>query len=381
MTISKDRVFQRCTKCVMDTTDSKITFDDNGVCDWCRDYEHNIYPNWKKQLEDKESLKKTAKLIKSKAKNKKYDCIIGMSGGVDSSYLCYIAKEVMGLNPLVYCVDTGWNLKIADENIDKICNALKLDKYVEKINWDEMKDLQIAFFKSQVPYQDFPQDHAIFAGLYNFAVNNKIKYVLTGANNATECIRPPMDWVYINDTKMMKDIHKKFGKIKLKTFPTCSMFKYRIIYPIFHGLKRCAPLNCVEYNKEDVKVFLHEKYGWTPYTQKHYEDIFTRWYEGYYLIHKFGFDKRKTYLSNLILTGQITRDEALAELEKDPYDSEMVKEDTKYIADKLGLDINEFEELINGENKSYKDYKNSIRFINFSIKVMKLFGIERKKFR
>lgn len=375
------REFKRCANCVMDTTDSLITFDENGVCDWCNDYKNNILPAWEKSMSNPNLLKETAETIKKAAKGNKYDCIIGLSGGVDSSYLCYVAKDLMGLNPLVYCVDTGWNLKIADENIDKICNALNLDKVVEKVDWEEMKDLQIAFFKSQVAYQDFPQDHAIFAGLYNYAVKNKIKYVLTGANNATECIRPPMEWVYINDTKLMKDIHKKFGSKKLKTFPTCSMFRYRVIYPIFHGMKRCAPLNMIEYDKDKVKEFLHNRFDWTPYTNKHYEDVFTRWYEGYYLIHKFGYDKRKSYLSNLILTGQITREEAIAELEKEPYPSEMVEEDTRFIAERLELSYDEFKELIGGENKTYKDYKNSMGFIKFAAKILRFLGIEKKQFR
>lgn len=375
------RKYQQCTHCVMDTTDSQIRFDENGVCDWCNDYYNNILPSWEKIRRDKDALKKAAEEIKKAGEGKKYDCIIGLSGGVDSSYLCYVAKELMGLRPLVYVVDTGWNLKIADENIDKIVHALKLDKYTEVINWDEMKDLQIAFLKSQVPYQDFPQDHAIFAGLYNYAVKNHIKYVLTGANNATECIRPPMEWVYINDIKFMKDIHKKFGRITLKTFPTCGMVKYRIIYPLLYGMKRVAPLNMVEYNKDGVKAFLQERFGWTPYDNKHYEDIFTRFYEGYYLPKKFGYDKRKTYLSNLILTGEITREQALEELEKAPYPEEVAMEDMRYIANKLGITVEEFKELMNGENKTFKDYRNSYGFIQFGTFVLRTLGIEKKQFR
>ena len=375
------REYQRCTNCVMDTTDSKITFDENGVCDWCNDYYNNILPSWQKQLEQKDALKEISEKIKADSKNRKYDCIIGMSGGVDSSYLCYIAKEIMGLNPLIYVVDTGWNLKIADENIDKIVNALNLDKYTEVVDWDEMRDLQLAFLKSQVPYQDFPQDHAIFAGLYKFAVKNKIKYVLTGANNATECIRPPIEWVYNNDIKFMKDIHKKFGTLKLKKFPTCSMVRYRIVYPIFYGMKRVAPLNMVEYDKDKVKEFLKERFDWIPYDNKHYENVFTRWFEGYYLPHKFGYDKRKCYLSNLILTSGLSRDDAIAEVEHEPYPAELVKEDTAYIANKLGLTVKELEELIEGENKTFENYKNSYGFIKFGTFVLRKLGIEKKKFR
>ena len=375
------RKYQQCTNCVMDTTDSAITFDEKGVCDWCNDYYNNILPGWKKVQQDKDALKKVAEEIKKAGEGKKYDCIIGLSGGVDSSYPCYVAKELMGLRPLIYVVDTGWNLKIADENIDKIVSKLNLDKYTEVIDWDEMKDLQVAFLKSQVPYQDFPQDHAIFAGLYNYAVKNDIKYVLTGANNATECIRPPMEWVYINDLKFMKDVHKKFGKKPLKTFPTCSMVKYRIMYPLFYGMKRVAPLDMVEYNKDKVKAFLQEKFDWTPYDNKHYEDIFTRFYEGYYLPKKFGYDKRKSYLSNLILTGEITREEALKELKKAPYPEEVAREDMCYIANKLDMTVEEFEDLMKGENKTFKDYRNSYGFIQFGTFVLRILGIEKKQFR
>lgn len=375
------RKYQQCTNCVMDTTDSQIRFDEKGVCDWCNDYYSNILPSWENIKKDQDAVQKVAERIKKAGKGKKYDCIIGLSGGVDSSYLCYIAKEIMGLRPLIYVVDTGWNLKIADENIDKIVSALDLDKYTEKVNWDEMKDLQVAFLKSQVPYQDFPQDHAIFAGLYNFAVKNKIKYVLTGANNATECIRPPMEWVYINDLKFMRDVHKRFGKRPLKTFPTCGMVKYRIVYPLLYGMKRVAPLNMVEYNKDKVKEFLHDRFDWTPYDNKHYEDIFTRFYEGYYLPKKFGYDKRKTYLSNLILTGELTREDALRDLQKAPYSEELAREDMRYIAEKLDMTVKEFEEMMNGENKTFADYKNSYGFIQFGTWVLRILGIEKKQFR
>lgn len=376
-----ERKFQRCTNCVMDTTDSAISFDEKGVCDFCNDYYRNILPDWRVDEESKAELLAAADKIKKKSKNKKYDCIIGMSGGVDSSYLCYIAKEVMGLRPLLYAADTGWNLPVADENIEKIAAKLHLDLVTETIDKEEMADLQLAFFKAQVPYQDLPQDHAIFAGLYRYAVKHKIKYVLTGANNATECIRPPIEWVYQNDLKFIKDVHRRFGKVKLKTFPTCSMLRYRFFYPYFKGMKRFAPLNYVEYDKEKAKAFLQEKFGWQPYDNKHYENIFTRFYEGCYLPRKFGYDKRKCYLSNLILTGKITREEALEELKKPPYDEETMKEDKAYIARKLGVSEGEFDEIIAGENKTFKDYKNSYGFIRFCTKVLRKFGLEKKMFR
>ena len=256
-----------------------------------------------------------------------------------------------------------------------------MDMYTEVVNWNEMRDLQLSFFKSQVPYQDLPQDHAIFAGLYNYAVKNKIKYVLTGANNATECIRPPIEWVYINDIRFIKDVHKRFGKAKLKTFPLCGLIKIKAIYPLFYKLKRVAPLNMVDYNYEEIKKFLQEKFGWQAYENKHYENILTRFYEGYYLPHKFGFDKRKVYFSNLILTGGMTREEALNELEQPPYPADMMRDDKEYIAKKLGVSLTDFDEMIEVENKTYRDYRNSWGIIQLGSAILRKFGLENKKFR
>jgi len=374
------REFQTCTNCVMDTTDSKIVFDERGVCDFCNDYYSNILPRWNNVDNDLE-LMETARKIREAGKGKKYDCIIGMSGGVDSSYLCYIAKVKMKLRPLIFVVDTGWNLNVAVENIEKIVKKLDLDMFTEVVNWNEMRDLQLAFFKSQVPYQDTPQDHAIFAALYNFAVKNGIKYVLTGANNATECIRPPIEWVYQNDLTLIKDIHKKFGKVSLKTFPLCGMVRYRIFYPLFKGMKRVAPLNMVEYDYDKVKIFLKEYFGWQAYENKHYENVFTRFYEGYYMPHKFGYDKRKCYFSNLILTGGMTRDNAIQELQETAYSADMIQEDKEYIAKKLGISVDEFDELIKGENKTFEDYKNTFGLIQIGTKVLRMLGVEKKKFR
>lgn len=376
-----NKVYQICTNCIMDTSDSKITFDGSGVCDFCNDYYHNILPGWKQGAEGKEELKKTAYKIRKAGAGKKHDCIIGMSGGVDSSYLCYIAKEVMHLRPLIYCADTGWNLNIAQENISRIVKALGLDLYIEMVNWQEMRDLQIAFLKAQVPYQDLPQDHAIFAGLYNYAVEHGIKYVLTGANNATECIRPPIEWVYQNDLTFIKNVHKKYGSIPLKTFPMCSMLKYRGYYSGVRGMKRIAPLNYVNYDQEKAKKLLQAKFGWQPYDNKHYENVFTRWYEGYYLPHKFGYDKRRVYFSNEILAGTLTREQALQELQNNPYPSDIRKEDEKYIAGRLGISVTELEQIISGPRRTFEDFKNSWKMIQAGTAVLRKLGIEKKKFR
>lgn len=375
------RPFQRCTRCVMDTTDSKITFDENGVCDHCRNFDKNIKPYWNPNEVNEEELERVAAKIREAGKGKEYDCILGLSGGADSSYLAYIAKEKMHLRPLALVVDTGWNLNVAVENIEKIVKGLELDMYTEVVNWKEMRDLQLAFFKSQISSQDFPQDHAIFAGLYNYAIKHKIKYVLTGSNSATEFIRPPVEWLYLNDLKMAKDIHKRFGSIPLKTFPMCGMFKYRIYYKYFRGMKRVYPLDYVVYNKAEAEQLLHEKYGWTKYENKHYENVFTRFFEGYYLPTKFGFDTRKNVCSNQILAGTMTREEALELLKKEPYDADQMEQDKEYIAKKLGISVQEFNDIIFGENKTPMDYKNSYWVIELAVKLCKLLGIENRNIR
>lgn len=376
-----DRPYQRCTRCVMDTTDSKITFDENGVCDHCKNFDKNIAPYWKPQENRFDELEKLAEQIRKAGRNSEYDCILGLSGGADSSYLAYIAKEVMHLRPLALVVDTGWNLNVAVENIEKIVKGLDLDMYTEVINWKEMADLQLAFFKAGISSQDFPQDHAIFASLYNYAVKHNIKYVLTGSNSATEFIRPPVEWLYMNDLRMAKDIHKKYGQRELKTFPMCGMLTYKVYYRYFKGMRRAYPLDYVVYNKAEAEDLLHEKYGWTKYENKHYENVFTRFFEGYYLPHKFGFDTRKNVLSNQILAGTMTREEALRILEKPSYDPDLMVQDKEYVAKKLGITVQEFDEIIESPNKTPADYKNSMWLIKLGVFVSKLLGMENRNLR
>lgn len=375
------REYQRCARCVMDTTDSKITFDENGVCDHCRNFDKNIAPYWKPNENRYDELEELAEKIRKAGKNSDYDCILGLSGGADSSYLAYIAKEVMHLRPLALVVDTGWNLNVAVENIEKIVKGLELDMYTEVVNWKEMADLQLAFFKSGISSQDFPQDHAIFAGLYNYAVKHNIKYVLTGSNSATEFIRPPVEWLYMNDLRMAKDIHKKFGTRKLKTYPMCGMLKYKIYYRYFKGMRRAYPLDYVVYNKPEAEELLHEKYGWTKYENKHYENVFTRFFEGYYLPHKFGFDTRKNVASNEILAGTLTREQALERLSKPAYDPDQMMQDKAYVAKKLGISEEEFDAIIEGPKHTPADYKNSMWMIKLGVKISKLLGMENRNLR
>lgn len=375
------REYQICVRCAMDTSDSKIVFDDEGVCDHCRNFDNNIKPEWNRMQQNPQELEKLISKIKKDGKNNQYDCIIGLSGGLDSTYLLYYAVEILGLRPMVFSVDTGWNLPVAEQNIKNIVEKLNLELYTHKINKEEMADLQLAFFKSQVPYQDIPQDHVIFAALYNTAVKHKIKHVLTGANFSMECVREPNEWVYMNDLKMIKDIHKKYGQIKLSTLPLVSMFKYKIYYKYFKKMNVAAPLNYIEYDKVKVLKLLKDKFDYEPYKNKHYESRFTRYYEGSWLIEKFGFDKRRAHSSSLILTNQLKREDALKLLSEQPYSTELVNEDRLIICEAMNISEADFLELMKQQNKSYTDYKNSSFKINLAVKLAKILGKEKRNFR
>ncbi|MBC2889920.1 N-acetyl sugar amidotransferase [Gordonibacter massiliensis (ex Traore et al. 2017)] len=379
---ANQREYQICANCVMDTSDSMIVFDEKGICDHCHNYYESIEPSWKPgSPEARAELAAMVSKLKSYGEGKDYDCIIGLSGGVDSSYLAYYAKEVLGLRPLLFSCDTGWNLNVAVNNIERIARGLDCELYTEIVNWNEMRDLQLAFFKSQVPYQDIVQDHVIFAALYNFAVKRGIKYTLTGANYSTECVREPNEWVYQNDIRMLKDIHARYGKAPLSSLPLCGMFKNHLYYRYVKGMKAYRPLNLIPYTKKDAIDTLHDKFGWEPYTNKHFESVFTRFYEGYWLIEKFGYDKRRAHFSSLILTGQMTREEALSKLAEPAYDPKLAQEDMEYVAKKLGLTKAEFEAMMSEPNKTYRDYKNQSGMIAAAVKVAQLVGMEKRNYR
>jgi N-acetyl sugar amidotransferase len=361
----------------MDTTDSKIQFDENGVCDHCRGYYEQILPNWHTDKTGRDELEATVSEIKKNGKGKDFDCIIGMSGGIDSSYLTYLAKNELGLRPLVFHVDAGWNSQIAVNNIEKLVDKLGLDLYTEVINWEEMRDLQLAFFKAGVPHIDTPQDHAFFATMYKFAEKHKVKYILTGANYSTECIRNPIEWMYYqSDPIQLKDIHKKFGTRPLKTFPTTSILRHKVYLPYIKGIKVIRPLNYMPYIKEDAVKLLTEEFGWQPYPQKHFESRFTRFYEGYWLPRKFGFDTRKVQFSSLILTGQMSRDEALEKLKEPALDEDTARQEFEYVATKLGISVEELQGYFDAPNKTYKDYKSQESIYVIGAKVMRLLGLE-----
>ena len=381
-TISQ-RPYQICTKTIMDTTDPTIVFNEKGESDYYTNFKENIEPNWHTDDRGYEELMKIADKIKKTSKNKDFDCIIGLSGGLDSSYAAYIAKEVMGIRPLIFHVDAGWNTDKAVGNIEKIIHGLNLDLYTEVINWEEMKDLQTSFLKSQIADQDLPQDYAFFSGLYKFAKKNKINYVLTGGNFSTECCREPEEWGGFPgiDVTLVKDIHRKFGKRPLKTFPLVDILSYKIYYKYVLGMEVFKPLNLVPYIKKDAEQLLQEKFGWEPFQHKHHESRFTRFYEDYWLPRKFGYQKRKAHFSSLILTGQMTREEALERVSKPELSEEFLQKEFEYVANKLDMSVSDLEKIFEGENKTYKNYKNKKEKKKMGAQIMQKLGLEKRLFR
>lgn len=375
--------YQICTKCIMDTSDPNITFNEVGHCDYCQNFESNIKPSWHTDVRGETELMKFAERIKRDSKGQDFDCIIGLSGGLDSSYAAYIAKEKMGLRPLLLHVDAGWNTDQAVGNIEKLVDGLGLDLYTEVINWEEMKDLQVAFLKSQVPDQDIPQDTAFFSGLYKFAKAHKIKWVLTGGNFSTECCREPDEWgAYPGIDKMLiTDIHSKFGKRKLKSFPIVDLLAYKIYYRYVLGMKVFRPLNLVPYKKYEAEETLGRLFGWQKFKHKHHESRFTRFYEDYWMPRKFGYEKRRAHFSSLIMTGQMTREEALERISKPELSEEFLKTEFEFVANKLDLTVDELQKIFDGENRTCLDYKNKKFLIGLGAKVLRALGIERRLFR
>jgi N-acetyl sugar amidotransferase len=370
------RKYQICTNCVMDTTDSLITFDENGVCDHCNNYYSKIEPSWKPNDEGRKELEKIVAKIKAAGKGKDFDCIIGMSGGVDSSYLLYLAKEELGLRPLVFHVDAGWNSQQAVNNIEKLVDHLGLDLYTEVIDWEEMKDLQLAFFKSGVPHIDTPQDHAFFATMYKFSEQHNVKFILTGGNYSTECIRNPMEWMYYqSDHIQLLDIHKKFGERPLKNYPLTNILRHKIYLPYIKGIKAVSPLNYMPYVKEEAMQLLVDKFGWQRYPQKHFESRFTKFYEGYWLPKKFGYDTRKVQFSSLILTKQMSREEAIEKLKTPALDETTARQEFEFVASKLGITNEELQGYFDAPNKTYKDYKSQESTFKAGAKAMRMLGL------
>lgn len=361
----------------MDTSDSRIKFDEKGFCDHCNDYIANVKPKWHPDDRGKNELENLISKIKESGKKNDFDCLLGLSGGVDSSYMLHIAVKEFGLRPLVFHVDGGWNSELAVHNIHVMIDKLGLDLYTEVIDWEEMRDFQLAWFKSGLPHIDLPQDHAFVATLYNFADKYNVKYILNGGNISTECVRNPMEFFYYGtDMLHIRDIMRRFSTVKMQSYPFSSIYRHKIYLRWARGVKVVRPLNYRPYIKSDALRLLEKEYGWKPYPQKHFESRFTKFYESYWLPERFGFDPRRVQFSSLILTGQMTREEALKRLEKPAYDPETIEQEFEYIVTKLRITSDELQHYFTMPKKFYWDYQNQERFFNAGARVLKAIGLE-----
>lgn len=378
-----NRIYRVCARCVMDTSDANIRFDEAGVCDYCRNYERSIAPMWSNDDRRLPELLKLAAKIRASRGRRKYDCIIGVSGGLDSSFAAYTAVRVMGLRPLLYHVDAGWNTEQAVANIERLVDGLGLDLHTDVIDWKEMADLQCAFFRAQVPDQDMPQDIAFFSSLYKFARQNGIRYVLTGANFSTECCREPEEWgAYPGvDTRLIRTIHARFGQRSLKTFPMIDILTHKILYRYIFGIRVVRPLNSMRFIKAEAEKTLADELGWRKFSHKHHESRFTRFFEDYWLPRKFGYDKRRAHYSSLIQTGQLQRDEALERLKAPIMPLAFLEREFEYVSKKIGMPYNELREIFLGNGKITREYNNKHKIISLGWSFFRRVGIEKRLLR
>ena len=377
------RPYQICAHCIMDTFDPNIVFDENGRCDYCNNFASTIQPHWHTDQRRETALQSLADKIRQEGKGKDFDCIIGLSGGLDSSYVAYVVKEKMGLRPLLFHVDAGWNTDQAVGNIEKLVDGLGLELFTEVINWEEMKDLQVAFLRSGIPDQDLPQDGAFFSALYKFARQNGVKHVLTGSNFSTECCREPEEWGgYLGIDKLLfGDIHRKFGNLPLETFPLTDILVSKLYYQKVLGMKVNYPLNLVPFVKKEAEDELEQRFGWQRFQHKHHESRFTRFYEDFWLPRRFGFHKRRAHFSSLIQTGQMSREAALERIAKPEMDEHFLRQEFEYVAHKLDLTVDELQQIFDAPKKTYRDYSNKRWLVGLGANVMRWLGMEKRFFR
>lgn len=372
-----------CTRCIMDTSDPHISFDERGWCDYCRNYDESIKPNWMTDERGRARLLALADQIRNDGKGRDFDCIIGLSGGLDSSYAAFVAKEKMGLRPLLFHVDAGWNTDQAVGNIESLVDGLGLELYTEVVDWEALKDLQVAFLRSGIPDQDLVQDAVFFSALYRFARQYKIKHIITGSNFSTECCREPEEWGgYLGlDKRLFKDIHQRFGRRSIDSLRLIDVVRYKLVYQHLLGMKVQHPLNLVPYVKKDAEAELQARFGWRPFKHKHHESRFTRFYEDYWLPRRFGFEKRRAHFSSLILTGQMTREAALDRISRPEMDEHFLTQEFEYVAHKLDLTVGQLQQLFEMPRKTYRDYRNKRWLIGFGANALRTLGLEKRYFR
>lgn len=365
-----------CIKCVLGLSDDPfISFDDKGICNHCYTYEH-LLARYKYLIDNREQeLKKLIDQIK-KSKKGKYDCIIGVSGGIDSTYLAYLVKQ-WGLNPLSIHFDNGWNSTLSEQNVAHIIDILGYDLYRYKVDWDEFKDIQRSYLKASVVDIEAPTDHAIFSLLHQAAKKYNVKYILSGASTFTEGYLPNY-WVYNKkDFLNIKSIQKRFGSKKIKSLPHTNLFKW-FYYVKIKGIKTVTALDYVDYQKKEAKAIIKEALNWQDYPEKHGESIFTQFYQAYILPRKFGIDKRKGHYSTLICANQMTREEALGKLSSDQYNENTMSDEKKYVLDRLGFTEDEFEKIMAAPRIEHTAYASIKKYFILGSRIKRLILPKKK---
>ena len=369
--------YKICNQCVMDSSDPALELNNDGICHHCVSFEQHALPNWMPNEKGQQLLQKTVEKIKRAGRGQDFDCLLGMSGGADSSYMLHTIVQKFGLRPLVYHVDGGWNSDDAVHNIECMVKKLDLDLFTHVIDWKQMADFQLTMFKSGVPHLDIPQDMANAASTFQFAKKYKVKYILNGGNISTEVVRNPKEWIYYgSDMRQIKDIVGQFSTIPLDQFPMSGVFYHKVYLKYILGLKMFKPLNLMPYVKADAEEILGKEYGWRPHKQKHFESRFTAFYEGYWLPSRFGFDVRRVQFSSLILTNQMDRKTAIDQLSQPVFGAEDLEQEKKYICDKLKISVEELEDLHGRPLKSYRDYKNMASIFDIGAKILQFSGSE-----
>lgn len=375
------RPYQICNCCVMDTSDEDISFDSNGVCMRCNEYKERIEPEWNHGKGHEKELQDLISAIKKSGEGKEYDCILGLSGGLDSSYMLHLAVTEWGLRPFVFHIDAGWNLPVAEENIKRLTEKLGVELHTDHMDWNELREMQLAWFKTGLEMLDAPQDHAFISLIDRYAKELGIKYILNGYNVCTEIVADPVSWERgsgpTGDGTYIKDVVKKYCSIPINNYTYTSGFKHKFVNPYLKGIKTVKPLNLVEFTRKSMVEVLQKEYGYVPYGQKHFEDLITKFLEGWWQPTRFGHDIRRAQFSSLVVTGQMTRDEALKILEQPPLTEEESKELFFEVAKRLEIseeELMKFHEMPECTDK----FKSQEKLYNFGIRLYEKLGLEKR---
>ena len=373
--------YQICKCCVMDTTDEDISFDSDGICMRCNEYKERIEPEWNHGKGHENELKELIAAIKKSGEGQEYDCILGLSGGLDSSYMLHLAVTEWGLRPFVFHIDAGWNLPVAEENIKRLTEKLGVELHTDHMDWNEMREMQLAWFKTGLEMLDAPQDHAFISLIDRYAKELGIKYILNGYNVCTEIVADPVSWERgsgpTGDGTYIRDVVKKYCAVPIKNYTYTSGFKHKFVNPYIKGIKTVKPLNLVEFTRKSMIETLQKEYGYVPYGQKHFEDLITKFLEGWWQPTRFGHDIRRAQLSSLVITGQMTRDEALKILEQPPLTEDESKELFTEVAGRLEISEDElmkFHEMPECTEK----FKSQEKLYNFGIRLYEKLGLEKR---